>query len=152
LSIGPTFGENQIPTFSFMGHGRFFSPFGGEGNHAVQAEAEYDYYGKHAWQEGQFDIGLVNRWGNVQAGALASFKYIDFAQYEHGGALAQGSFLLDYIFGRGRVGIFGTKGFKNEAIFNNQVIVPGAFLQTYARIIDSVGATGLVGLWGDASL
>jgi len=122
----------------------------------VQAQAEYMWYkpghDDTGLQEGQFDIGLVNRWKNFQAGAFGSFKYIDINRYEHGGGLAQAAFLADYIFSRGRVGIFGTKGLKNEAIFNNQTIAPGAYLQTFARIVDQVGASGLVGLWGDASL
>jgi outer membrane protein OmpA-like peptidoglycan-associated protein len=151
LNIGPAIGKNGKPgDFSVSARGQFFSPFGGEGNHAVQAQGEYIFYpGLH---EGQFDIGLVNRWSNFQAGAFGSFKYIDFSRYEHGGGLAQASFLFDYLFKRGRIGIFGTKGFKDEAVLNNQVLAPGAFLQTYAHIVDQVGGSGLVGLWGDSSL
>ena len=149
LNIGPAIGKNGKPgDFSVSARGQFFSPFGGEGNHAVQAQGEYIFYpGLH---EGQFDLGLVNRWNNIQAGAFGSFKYIDFSQYQHGGGLAQASFLLDYIFKRGRVGIFGSKGFKDEAVLNSQTIAPGAFLQTYAHIVDQIGGSGLVGLWGDS--
>jgi outer membrane protein OmpA-like peptidoglycan-associated protein len=150
LNIGPAFEEGKPGNFSVTAKGQFFSPFGGDGTHAVQAQAEYMYY--PGLQEGQFDIGLVNRWNRVQAGAFGSFKYIDFSKYEHGGGLAQASFVLDYLFSRGRVGIFGSKGIKNEAILNNQTIVPGAFLQTYARLVDQAGVSGLVGLWGDAWL
>src|SRR5215471_6010020 len=128
LNIGPAFGKNGKPgDFSVSAKGQFFSPFGGEGNHAVQAQGEYTFYpGLH---EGQFDIGLVNRWANFQAGAFGSFKYIDFSQYQHGGGLGQASVLFDYIFKSGRIGIYGSKGFKDEAILNNQTIAPGAFLQ-----------------------
>jgi uncharacterized cupredoxin-like copper-binding protein len=69
---------------------------------------------------------------------------------QQGGGLAQGAFLLDWIFSRGRVGVFGTKGFKNTAILNNLTLAPGAFLQTYARIVDQLGVNALVGTWGDA--
>jgi len=149
LNIGPAFGKNGRPgEFSVSARGQFFSPFGGEGNHAVQAQGEYIFYpGLH---EGQFDIGLVNRWNNIQAGAFGSFKYLNFSQYQSGGGLAQASFLADYLFGRGRIGIFGSKGIKDQAILSNQTIAPGAFLQTYARLVDQVGASGLVGLWGDS--
>ena len=41
-------------------------------------------------QEGQFDIGLVNRWGNVQAGAFGSFKYLNFKEYPDGRRLGSG--------------------------------------------------------------
>ena len=70
-------------------------------------------------QEGQFDLGLVNRWGNVQAGAFGSFKYLNFKDYQSGGGLGQAAFLIDYVFSRGRIGLFGTKGFKNYAVLNS---------------------------------
>jgi outer membrane protein OmpA-like peptidoglycan-associated protein len=151
LNIGPAIGKNGKPgDFSVSARGQFFSPFGGEGNHAVQAQGEYIFYpGLH---EGQFDIGLVNRWSNFQAGAFGSFKYLNFSQFQNGGSLAQASFMFDYIFNRGRVGIFGAKGFKDQAVLNNQTIAPGSFLQTYAQLVDQVGGSGLVGLWGDAWL
>ncbi len=61
LDIGPTFGPARTGDFTVNGRAQFFSPFGGDGMHAVQAQGEYMYYPGH--QEGQFDIGLVNRWG-----------------------------------------------------------------------------------------
>src|SRR5581483_8279263 len=76
LSVGPTFGPSRTGNAEVNGSGQFFSPFGGDGTHAVQAQGEYIYTPGH--QEGQFDIGLVNRWNNVQAGAFASFKVISF--------------------------------------------------------------------------
>ncbi len=42
-------------------------------------------------QEGQFDIGLVNRVDHFQIGLFSSIKYLNMAQYGTGGALAQGS-------------------------------------------------------------
>jgi len=151
LNIGPAIGKNGRPgDFSVSARGQFFSPFGGEGNHAVQAQGEYIFYpGLH---EGQFDLGLVNRWSNFQAGAFGSFKYLNYSRYQSGGGLAQASFLMDYLFKRGRIGVFGSKGFKDEAVLNSQTIAPGAFLQTYARLVDQVGGSGLVGLWGDSWL
>ena len=113
------------------GRGQFFSPFGGDGTHAVQAQGEYMYYPGR--QEGQFDIGLVNRWDNLQAGAFGSFKYLNFSQYQNGGSLGQGAFLADYVFGRGRIGVFVTHGFKNYAVLNSVVFAPGAYMQTFAR-------------------
>src|SRR5207253_4095711 len=137
LNLGPTYGGGRTGDFTFSGRGQFFSPFGGEGTHAVQAQGEYMYYSGR--QEGQFDLGLVNRWGNVQAGAFGSFKYLNFKDMQQGGGLAQGAFLLDWIFSRGRVGLFGAKGFKNYAIMNRATLAPGVFLETYARIVDQYG-------------
>ena len=151
LNIGPTFaGGRPQGNFTFSGRGQFFSPFGGEGTHAVQAQGEYNYYSGH--QEGQFDIGLVNRMGNLQIGGFGSFKFLGLKNMQQGGALGEVAFLADWIFSRGRVGVFGTKGFKNYAVLNNVALAPGAFLQTYARLVDQYGVDALVGVWGNATL
>ena len=150
ISVGPTYGSSSRGNSTVDANGRFFAPFGENGESAVQAQGEYTYNSRD--QEGQFDLGLVNRWGNVQAGAFASFKYLSYKGYQSGGALAQGAFLVDYIFSRGRVGVFGTQGFKNYAILNNQTLAPGAYLQTYARVVNQYGVDALVGVWGNAYL
>src|SRR5262249_52470320 len=104
VNVGPAFGPNRFGNgdFTASGSAQFFSPFGGDGTRAVQAQGEYMYYPGR--QEGQFDIGLVERWGAFQAGAFGSFKGFTFREYEHAGFLGQGAFLADYIFNRGRVG------------------------------------------------
>ncbi|MFB3828094.1 MAG: OmpA family protein [Bryobacteraceae bacterium] len=150
LNAGPTFGKGRTGDYTISGAGRFFSPFGGDGTHAVQAQAEYMYYTGR--QEGQFDIGLVNRWNRVQAGAFASFRYINFREFQSGGALGQGSFTLDYLFSRGKAGFFATKGFKNTATLGRTQIGPSSFLETYARIMNQAGLSGQVGLAGDTWL
>jgi hypothetical protein len=150
LNIGPTFGSGRTGDFTLSGRGQFFSPFGGSGTHAVQAQGEYMYYPDR--QEGQFDLGLVNRWSNVQAGIFSSFKYLNLKQYQNGGGLMQGAFLVDYLFSRGKIGIFGTKGFKNEAILGQTNLGPSSYLQTYARIVDQVGGSAQVGLHGNSYL
>ena len=148
VNIGPTFGPSRTGNFNFNGRAQYFSPFGGDGTRAVQAQGEYSYYSGR--QEGQFDLGLVNRWGNIQAGAFGSFKYLNFKDYQSGGGLGQAAFMIDYIFGRGRIGLFGTKGFKNYAVLNQVQIGPQSFTQTYARVVDQAGVNALVGVWGNA--
>ncbi len=150
LNIGPTFGPRRTGDFTFSGRGQFFSPFGGDGKRAVQAQGEFMYYPGR--KEGQFDIGLVNRFGNLQAGAFGSFKFLEMRQYQTGGALGQAAFLLDYVFSRGRVGAFVTRGFKNYAVLNSVTLAPGAFLQTYARVVNQQGINFLFGAWGDAAI
>ncbi|MGB7761734.1 MAG: OmpA family protein [Bryobacteraceae bacterium] len=150
ISVGPTYGSSNRGNATFDANGRFFSPFGSDGSHAVQAQGEYIYNNQD--QEGQFDLGLVNRWGNVQAGVFGSFKYLNYKQYQTGGALGQGAFLLDYIFGRGRIGVFGTQGFKNYAVVNSVTLAPGAYMQTYAKVVNQYGADALFGVWGNAYL
>ena len=148
VNLGPTMGAGRTGDFTFTGRGRFFSPFGGDGTRAVQAEGEYMYYSGR--QEGQFDIGLVNRWNSIQAGAFASFKFLQLKQFQSGGALGQAAFMVDYLFNRGRIGVFGTQGFKNYAVLNSVNLAPGAYLQTYARVVNQYGVNYLVGTWGDA--
>ena len=72
---------------TFTGSGRFFAPFGE--THAVQAQGEYMYHGaggnnNEGRQEGQFDLGLVNRFGNLQAGLFSSFKYVNMREFQSG--------------------------------------------------------------------
>src|SRR4051794_7613785 len=150
VNIGPTFGPRRTGDFTFSGRAQYFSPFGGDGHRAVQAQGEFMYYPGR--KEGQFDIGLVNRWGAFQAGAFGSFKWLDFGQYQSGGALGQAAFLGDYIFNRGRVGAFVTRGFKNFAILNSVTLAPGAFLQTFARVVNQQGINFMFGAWGTASI
>src|ERR1035437_1873971 len=148
VNIGPTFGAGRTGDINFNGRAQYFSPFGGDGTRAVQAQGEYSFYSGR--QEGQFDIGLVNRWGNVQAGAFGSFKYLNFKDMQSAGGLEQAAFLLDYVFSRGRIGLFMTKGFKNYAVLNQVQLGPQSFIQTYARVVDQAGVNALVGVWGNA--
>jgi uncharacterized cupredoxin-like copper-binding protein len=148
LNIGPTFGAGRTGDFTFSGRGQFFSPFGGDGTHAVQAQGEYMYYPGR--KEGQFDLGLVNRWGNVQAGGFASVKWLDLGTYQNGGALGQAAFMVDWLFDGGRIGAFITRGFKNYAVLNSVTLAPGAYLQTYARVVNQQGVNFLFNAWGDA--
>src|SRR5207247_455632 len=110
--------------FTISGRGQFFSPFGGDGKRAVQAQGEFMYYPGR--KEGQFDIGLVNRFGMLQAGAFSSFKVLEMKQYQNATWIGQAAFMLDYIFKGGRVGAFFTRGFKNYGILNQVTLAPGA--------------------------
>jgi hypothetical protein len=151
INLGPNFGDAKTGSFSVDGRGSFFAPFGGDGVRAVQAQGEYMYYPGR--QEGQFDIGLVNRFSsNVQAGAFGSFKYVNFKPFTSGGTLAQGAFLIDYIFSRGRIGAYITAGFKNTAVLQRVQIGPQSFMETYAQVANQVGGSFLVGTWKTAYL
>jgi len=88
----------------------------------------------------------------VQAGAFSSFKWIDLRGYQSGGSMAQAAFLLDYIFRGGRIGAFVTRGFKNYAILNRVSLAPGAYLETFARVVNQQGVNFLFGLGEKASL
>jgi outer membrane protein OmpA-like peptidoglycan-associated protein len=151
LNIGPAFGPGNSGV-TVTGRGQFFSPFGnGElpgalGTHAVQAQGEYLYV--PGQQEGQFDLGLVNRWDRLQMGMFSSFKYVNISQYQSGGFLGEAALVVDYLFGHGRIGLFGTQGFHNEAVVNSVPLGPTSFTETYLRLVNQIGASGQIGLFG----
>ncbi len=144
LNAGPDTNGNT----TFTGKGRFFAPFSNDSPHAVQIEGEYLYFRDR--QEGQFDAGLVNRYKSFQAGLFSSFKHVSFRNFQSGGTLGEGALTLDYVFGRGRVGAFGTKGFLNNAVVNETPLGNSLIQQTYLRIVDQVGFSTQVGLWRSA--
>ena len=124
FNVGP---DTQDGNAAFSGKGRFFLPFAKR--HAFQAEGEF--FHQFGRDEGQFDVGLVNRFGNIQAGLFSSFKVVKFDEFERAGTLGQAAFTLDYVFKKGRVGFFGTKKFMDGAIVNEALIRRHVLEQTY---------------------
>lgn len=151
--LGVNVGVDDQGHTTFNGKGRFFAPFGE--HFGFQAEAEYNYF--QTDREGQGDIGLVDRIGHFQAGLFASLKYADLKQFQSGGTLGEGALTLDYIFKRGMIGFFGTKGFKNTALVNSVNAtdpVTGAllnhlFLNSYLSMVDQAGVNTTLALWGN---
>jgi hypothetical protein len=171
--IGLNAGADQSGNLTFTGRGRYFMPF--KEQFAVQLQGEYMYFKDR--QEGQFDFGLVNRFATrAQAGFFGSLKHVNFSGHSPGtniftdrpavqiqagnrqfstdeivggGLIGQGSIMLDYLFSRGRVGVFGSKGFLQDAVLNRTQIVRNVFQEAYLRAIDQVGVSGTVGLAGN---
>lgn len=162
-------GSDQSGNLTFTGRGRYFMPF--KEQFAIQLQGEYMYLRDR--QEGQADIGLVNRFASrAQVGLFASFKNVNFSgkaignsifterpptQFDPGdltgqGTLGQASATLDYIFGGGKIGIFGTKGFLNDAVINRIAMSRNVFTEYYLRTIDQYGVSTTLGLWGSAYL
>ena len=121
LLAGP---DTYKGNLSVSGSGQVFVPFAKK--HAVQAQGEY----MHNFQrdEGQVDLGIVNRFGPMQAGVFSSFKYVKFSDLPHSGALGQAAGTLDYIFPKGRIGVFGTK-----ALWTERSSTPACFHPTASR-------------------
>lgn len=165
-------GADNAGELTFTGRGRYFAPF--KEQFAFQAQGEYMYFRDR--QEGQMDIGLVNRFmSRAQAGMFASFKHINFTPRArrdifsgetidigsqlsggstsrplNGGALlGQASFTLDYLFSRGRFGLFGAKGFLNDSVITRYALSQNIFEEAYARTIDQVGLSATIGLVRD---
>ena len=136
---------------TFTGKGRYFDTIGTR----FGFEAQGEYYYVRGQAEGQADFGLVDRLGKrVQAGLFASFKHVNLSGNQTGGTLGEGALAVDYIFSRGRVGIFGTKGFLDNALINrvnavdNGVLQNNVFLENYLKIVDQAGVAATIGLWG----
>src|ERR1700736_5941266 len=147
--LGANVGSDDVGNVAFSGKGRFFAPFAE--HFAFQAQAEYLYF--KTQREGQFDFGLVDRIGNFQAGLFSSFKHVNLAGAQSGGTLGQGALTVDYLFKLGRVGLFGTKGFLNNAVIDQRnltfstgqtnldgtplmAVAPNIFMQRYLSIVD----------------
>ena len=153
--LGVNIGSDQNGDVTFSGKGRFFAPFGP--NFAVQAQGEYLYF--KGQREGQFDLGLVDRIGRFQAGLFSSFKHVTLAGNQSGGTLGQAALTLDYIFRFGKLGLFGTKGFMDNALINraNDISASGALLRNvilerYLKIVDQAGVSTTFGLFGNSYL
>jgi hypothetical protein len=149
--LGVNLGMDQGGNLTATGKGRFFGVF--EDHYAIQAEAEYMYF--RGQQEGQFDLGLVDRIGRFQGGLFYSFKHVSLAGNQNGGTLGQAAVSLDYLFKWGKLGVFGTYGFMNNALINsvaavlpNGITSPDLLEQRYLRVVNQAGASVTVGLWG----
>lgn len=152
--LGLNAGLDDNRDLTFTGKGRFFAPF--KDTFAFQAEGEYMYW--HDRQEGQIDFGLVDRFvHSAQAGLFASFKRVNMRGMQYGATLGQASMTMDWLFSRGRLGVFGSKGFMNDGVINRSPVLnpfgPSVLMnETYLRVIDQVGASTTLGLYGPVYL
>jgi hypothetical protein len=135
LNAGPD-GNGDV---TMSGRARYFGTFGTRS--ALQAQGEYMYFRDR--REGQFDIGLVNRFGNFQMGGFTSFRNIWMKNMDSTGTLGQASFTGDYLFGMGKVGLFGVKTFLNDAVIKT-VAQRNVVTETYLHAVDQLGASGTV--------
>jgi len=149
--LGLNVGPNSDGNASFTGKGRYFAPFGN--NYAFQSEGEY-FYSK-GQREGQFDFGLVDRINRFQAGLFGSFKHVNLTGDQTGGTLGQGALTMEYLFKWGKIGVFGTKAFLDDALVNSaNVVTPSGallnnlFVERYLRVVDQAGMSGTFALFG----
>ena len=151
--LGANIGADGNGDVTFTGKGRFFNTMGSR----FGFEAQGEYYYMRGQREGQFDVGLVDRLGRrVQAGLFASFKHVTLAGNQNGGTLGQGALAIDYLFSRGRIGIFGTKGFMDNALINrgndvnaSGVLLRNVILERYLKVVDQAGLSATVAMWGN---
>jgi len=160
--LGINAGVDGNGDLTFTGKGRFFAPF--KEQFAIQAQGEYMYF--HDRKEGQIDFGLVDRFiPRAQFGVFNSFKHVDLRGMS-GGTMGQASATLDYIFGNGRVGLFGAKGYMDGGTIARtpltiSVLGPQGpfnatstttFTESYLSTIDQIGVSTMFGLIGNSYL
>jgi hypothetical protein len=167
MNLGPALSQEGAPgqigahgvgSVTFTGKGQYFAPFGKDESTALQADAEYMYYRDR--QEGQFDVGLVNRWSHVQAGLFSSIKHVELTGLG-GGTLGQAAFTTDLLFPGWRIGLFGTKSYLTDPVIARSPTQIGGtasqplfdynvLTETYLRVVDQFGMSTQVGLWSNA--
>lgn len=145
INFGPRTPDGEI---TVNARARYFNAY--NRHFALQSEGEYFYWKDR--QEGQFDFGLVGRGGPLQLGLFSSFKHVNFSDYASGATLGQASGTVDYVFNRGRVGLFGTKALLTDRLLDSIQINNVLRRDTYLAVVDQFGVSGQVGLWGDAYL
>jgi hypothetical protein len=168
--IGVNLGSDDRGRITGSARGQLFTAFNDKT--ALQMQGEYMYWRDR--QEGQFDMGLVNRLGNVQVGGFGSLKYVNFRQFDNGGLLGQASVMADYLFPIGRLGLYGTKSFINNAVIASRPTVINAgnlvnglvgstvpvggrvlsnsLTETYLNVADTYGGSGSMKLIGRSFL
>lgn len=147
--LGANVGVDNTRNLTFTGRARYFAPF--REKFAIQAQGEYMYFKER--QEAQFDLGLVNRFNRRgQIGIFSSFKHVGLMDMQNSATLGQAAMTLDYIFSRGRVGVFGTKAFLSGDVINRAVISRNIFDESYLRVVDQAGASTSVNLFGNMVL
>ena len=141
--LGMNVGTDDQGNVTWSGKGRYFRPFA----EYLALQAEGEYLGWKGRKEGQFDIGLVGRYDQFQVGLFGSFKNVSLSDYDNSGTLGQASITADYLFGRGKVGVFGSKGFLEKSQIQSRRISGNIFENSYLRTVDQIGVSGAVGLW-----
>ncbi len=144
--MGLNVGTDDAGDITFTGNGRFFRPL--STNFALQMEGEY--MGWRGRKEGQFDFGLVGRKEAVQVGVFGSLKHVSLSEYADSGMLGQASVTADYIFGHGRIGVFGAKGFREKDLLQSTRIGRNVIENVWLQTVDQVGVSSAVGLWGNS--
>ncbi len=150
--LGVNVGMDQNGDVTATGRGRFFGTFAE--HYAFQAQGEYLYF--KGQKEGQIDLGLVDRIGRFQASLFSSFKNVSLSGNQNSGTLGQANVNFDYLFKWGKLGVYGTYAFLNNALINSQSAVlangvtsPDLLDQRYLRVVNSAGASFSAGLWGN---
>ena len=92
-------------------------------------------------------VGIACKWECFPASSTSTSGNISRA-----GCWARRPWRIDYLFGRGRIGVFGTKGFRDNAVINRAQLGTSSFTETYLKIVNQAGASGQFALVGNTYL
>jgi hypothetical protein len=172
--LGLNVGPDSRGGATFSGRGRFFAPMGD--NFAFQAQGEYMYFRtqregqfdfglvnrykkfqggafasfKHVSLSGntstQLDLLTGRNVGTAISGAAVAGQPTTTQGITGSGTLGQVSFTGDYIFKLGKVGLYGTKAFMQEAVLARRDIfllnglrAPNLQQEVFIRAMDQLG-------------
>ena len=116
---GISFGLGTDSDGDFNGEfqGLYFRPM--SKNAAVQAQGEFRYFDDR--EEGQIDVAMIAQKGAFKASAAASFKWVSLESME-AARVGQGAFTADWLFQKGKIGLFGTIPFADgDTLATSQV-------------------------------
>jgi hypothetical protein len=136
-------GDGGNATFGFKG--RYFSRFGD--HRAVQAEGSFLYYDER--REIELDLGLVHRIRDFQLGLFGSAKHLGFRDFEDAATLAQAAVTADWIFHRGRLGLFGSAGVHDRDVVDRRLLRRNVQLVTFVEVVDQMGISGSFHVFDD---
>ncbi len=140
-------GADESSAVTSGGAGRFFGYL--NNRTALQVEGEADFYGDR--REGQFDVGLVQRAQNAQLGLFSNFKYARLDGFDDGGVLAQATATFDYLFPRGRLGIFGTKGLRDQVLVHRREVRRHHLEESLLQVVDQLGLSAQIDIVAGSS-
>jgi hypothetical protein len=78
---------------------------------------------------------------------FSSFKHVTLRDMQQGGTLGQAAMTFDYLFSGGRIGLFGTKAFLNDAVIYRTPFAHNIVEETYLHTMDQIGGSAQIGLW-----
>ena len=134
---GVSFGAGVDDDSDFTGNikGLYFRPFGE--HFAVQAQGDFNYYDLQ--KEGQVDMGAVFQEGGFRVAAAGSYKWVSIDGLETA-RIGQGAVMMDWLFGQGKIGVFGTVPFADGDVVSSRPGATAAFTEElYVNVPSQVG-------------
>ncbi len=152
LNIGPTFGPSRAGDVNVSGRGQFFSPFGGRRQRTpcrrrantctIPAITGRPVRSRSGESLGQLPGRRVCQLQVSELQAISERRRTGPGRFPGGLRLQPAAASV----------CSAPRASRTIAVLNSITLAPGAFLQTYARVVNQFGVSGLFGVWGKAYL